>query len=254
MLERADFASRFSGGNPISLMEFLYPLLQGYDSVAVEADVELGGADQLWNLMMGRVIQERYGLRPQVALTMPLLVGTDGRQKMSQSLGNYIGVEEPPADMFGRVLSIPDTLMLSWFRLAADYEPRRVEELGVAIQDGSLPAVEAKRLLAREIVTLYWGREAAAEAQEAFDRVFRQRLAPEVVPEYSLPAGDPIFLPALLKSAGLTVSSSDARRLIAQGAVRLDGSAVTGEQVPRSELLNRVIQVGKRRFLRVVGV
>ncbi|MFO7300266.1 MAG: tyrosine--tRNA ligase, partial [Actinomycetes bacterium] len=159
MLERADFAKRFERGTPISVMEFLYPLLQGYDSVAVEADIELGGSDQLWNLMMGRVVQERYGQEPQVALTVPLLVGTDGVNKMSQSLGNYIGVEEDPREMFGKTMSIPDDLMGQWFRLAADLDPGEVERIEADLASGALHPAEAKRRLAREIVALYHGPE-----------------------------------------------------------------------------------------------
>ena len=174
MMERSDFATRYDSGVPISVMEFLYPLLQGYDSVAVEADIELGGTDQLWNLMMGRIVQERYGQEPQVAMTMPLLVGTDGSQKMSQSLGNYIGVEDEPSEMFGKTMSIPDEVMGQWFRLAADLDPEEVDEIESALRSGELHPNEAKRRLGREIVGLYWDEQAAIRAEEGFDQVFRR--------------------------------------------------------------------------------
>lgn len=253
MLERGDFQTRFTEQQPISVMEFLYPLLQAMDSVAIEADVELGGSDQLWNLMMGRVVQERYGQRAQVALTMPLLVGTDGELKMSQSLGNYIGIDDEPDEMFGKVMSIPDHLMAQYFRLATDLGPEETEEVLAALAAGSLHPGDAKRRLGREIVAVYWGREAAAVAETAFDRVFKERRAPDEVASFTLPEGETVFLPVVLRESGLVASSSEARRLIAQGAVKVDGRAVEGEEAPRVDLEGRVLQVGKRRFVRLVG-
>lgn len=254
MLERSDFANRYQAGAPISLMEFMYPLLQAYDSVAVEADVELGGADQLWNLMMGRVVQERYGQRPQVAMTMPLLVGTDGEHKMSQSLGNYIGVTDPPEDMFGKTMSIPDHLMGQWFRLATGLPLEEVEGIEKGLTAGDLDPASAKRRLGREIVTLYWGAEEAAAAEAAFDRVFKRGEIPEDVPAHALPADDPVYLPGLLRDAGVVSSASEARRLLAQGAVRwADGERLEEEEVARSRLVGAVLRVGKRRFLRLEG-
>ena len=250
MLERGDFAKRFETGTPISVMEFMYPLLQAYDSVAVRADVELGGADQLWNLMMGRVIQERSGQRPQVALTMPLLIGIDGHQKMSQSLGNYIGIEDPPAEMFGKTMRIPDELMIEWFRLTTDVADDEILRFAEGLADGTVHPGDLKRRLAREIVTQYWGDEAAAEAEEEFNRVFRDHRAPDDVPTWPLPPDDPVWLPGLLRDAGLVTSSSEARRLLAQGAVKLDGNKLEADSVPRNELAGRVVQVGKRRFVR----
>jgi tyrosyl-tRNA synthetase len=252
MLERADFAERYRQRRPVSLLEFMYPLLQAYDSVAVQADVELGGSDQLWNLMMGRVIQQRFGQRPQVALTVPLLVGTDGVDKMSQSLGNYIGVDEPAPEMFGKVMSIPDELMPQWYRLAADLPEVEVAGIETALEDGSLHPGKAKRRLAREIVALYWGSEAAAAAEAGFDRIFKQRLVPEEVAEHPLPDDDTIHLPAALLGAGLVASTSEARRLIAQGGVRVDGSPVVEDDLPRRALAGRVVQVGRRRFIRFI--
>ncbi len=251
MLERDDFRKRYEGQQPISVMEFMYPLLQGMDSVAIEADVELGGADQLWNLMVGRNLQERYGKRPQIALTMPLLIGTDGEQKMSQSLDNYIGVSEPPDQMFGKVMSIPDGLMGQYFSLATEVPRSEIEELLAGLADGRLHPAKVKRRLGREIVTLYWDAEAARGAEEDFDRLFKEGLIPEEVPEAGLPDEDPVYLPALLASIGLVKSNSEGRRMLDQGAVKLDGVRVVEETHPRSRLAGGVLQVGKRRFVRL---
>jgi tyrosyl-tRNA synthetase len=251
MLERSDFAKRYEEGSPISVMEFLYPLLQGYDSVAVEADVELGGSDQLWNLMMGRVVQERYGMEPQVAMTMPLLVGTDGVKKMSQSIGNYIGVEDPPEEMFGKTMSIPDTSMVEWFRLAADVDPEEAEEIERGLASGELHPGETKRRLARAVTALYWGDEAAEEAEQAFDQVFKLGGIPDVIESFPLPEEDAVTIPALIRDA-LGLSGSEARRLLTQGAVKLDGEVIQAQELGKSELEGRVLQVGKRRFVRLV--
>jgi tyrosyl-tRNA synthetase len=252
MMERSDFAKRFESGVPISVMEFLYPLLQGYDSVAVEADVELGGSDQLWNLMMGRVVQERYGQEPQVAMTMPLLVGTDGTNKMSQSLGNYIGVEDTASDMFGKTMSIPDEAMGEWFRLAADYDEAAVATIEAGLASGEMHPNDAKRELARAVVALYRGRNEAREAESGFDQVFRDGGVPDDVDEVRLPDDDPIAIPGLIRDA-FGMSGSEARRMISQGAVRLDDRTVTEQELPRAELSGRVLRVGKRRFARLTG-
>ena len=252
MLERSDFAKRYEEGTPISVMEFLYPLLQGYDSVAVRADVELGGSDQLWNLMMGRTVQQRYGQVAQVALTVPLLVGTDGAEKMSQSLGNYIGIEDPPEEMFGKTMSIPDTAMPSWLRLAADLPPDEVEAIETGLQAGDLHPAEAKRRLAREIVAMYWGEGAAPAAEETFDRVFKRGEEPDSMPEHSLGDGDPVHVPSLLREV-FSMSGSEAKRLIEQGGVSIDGDALGDQHVPRNNLVGRVLKVGKRRFARLIG-
>ena len=253
MLERSDFADRYRTGIPISVMEFLYPLLQGYDSVAVRADVELGGTDQLWNLMMGRVIQERYGLPAQVAVTMPLLVGTDGSQKMSQSLGNYVGIDEPADEMFGKTMSIPDELMEQWFRLATEVPTEEVDAIVASVSSGELHPGEAKRRLGREIVDLYHGAGSGDEAEEAFDRLFRRHDTPEDLSEHVLGDDDPSSLPELIRDAGLASSGGEARRLIEQGAVRIDGERVDTQEVPRDRLVGSVLQVGKRRFVRLTG-
>jgi len=250
MLERSDFANRYQEGSPISVMEFLYPLLQGYDSVAVEADVELGGSDQLWNLMMGRVVQERYGQEPQVALTMPLLVGTDGSKKMSQSMGNYIGVEDEPGEMFGKTMSIPDQVMPEWFRLAADFDPDEVDRIETGLASGDLHPGETKRRLARAVTALYWGEAAATQAEAAFDQVFRHGGTPDDIEVFPLPGGETVHMSALVRDVS-GESGSEARRLLAQGAVRLDGEVVEDGEMARNALAGRVLKVGKRRFVRL---
>lgn len=252
MLERGDFSQRFGEGTPISMMEFMYPLLQGYDSVAVEADIELGGSDQLWNLMMGRAIQERYGMAPQVAMTMPLLVGTDGVNKMSQSLGNYIGVEDPPREMFGKTMSIPDELMEQWFLLAADTPRAEVETIASALADGSAHPNATKRSLARRIVTLYWDEAEAEKAEAEFDLIHKRREIPDDVPELVLPSDPVVSLPSLMRNAGLASSGGEARRLIQQGAVKVDGDKISDLDVDRAGLAGRVLQVGRRRFVKLV--
>lgn len=252
MLERSDFANRYQEGTPISVMEFLYPLLQGYDSVAVEADVELGGTDQLWNLMMGRVVQERYGMAPQVAMTMPLLVGTDGAKKMSQSLGNYIGVEDEPSEMFGKTMSLPDSAMPEWFRLAADFDSTELEEIDAGLLSGSLHPGETKRRLARAVTALYWGDEKAVAAEAEFDQVFKHGGIPDDIEVFPLGQDQKIQVPGLIRDA-MGLSGSEARRMLAQGAVKLDGELVEAQELPREALVGRVLQVGKRRFVRLVA-
>lgn len=252
LLDREDFANRYRAGRPISLVEFMYPLLQGMDSVAVQADVELGGADQLWNLLAAREIQERQGQRSQVVMTVPLLVGTDGMRKMSQSLGNYIAIDDSPEEMFGKVMSIPDQAMPQYFLLATDLPGPELEEIATGLDEGRLHPAETKRRLGREIVGLYHDEAAARQAEAHFNRLFVSREAPEEVAEFTLPEGDPLWLPALLRDAGLVSSTSEARRLIDQGAVELDGEVLTDQQVARERLGQGVVQVGKRRFVKFV--
>ena len=255
MLERNDFAKRQAAGVPISVVEFLYPLMQGYDSVMVDADIELGGTDQTFNLLVGRDLQERYGKRPQVALTMPLLVGLDGEKKMSQSLGNYVGITEPPGEMFGKLMSLPDRLMADYFRLTTDLRGPEVDAITAAIEDGTLHPAQAKRRLAGEVVRMYHGAEAAAEARATFDRVHRDRALPEDVAEFEVPddlvQDGTVWLPRLLATAGLAASNGEARRLIAQGGVRLDNEPVDAEELPAGAVRGRVLQVGRRRFVRL---
>jgi tyrosyl-tRNA synthetase len=259
MLERDDFAKRYAQGKPISIMEFLYPLLQGMDSVAVEADVELGGRDQTFNLLVGRDLQREYEQEPQVALTTPLLVGTDGVQKMSQSLGNYIGITEPPDEMFGKLARVHDDLIREYRLLALDFfrDPTEAERVEKGLADGSLDAWSEKRRLAREVVDLYHGQGTGAAAEERFDRVHREHELPEQIPDVVIPPDliveGNVYLPKLMNVLGLADSNSHARRLIEQGGVRLDGQAVTdvAAELPVAELRGRVIQVGRRGFARL---
>jgi tyrosyl-tRNA synthetase len=251
MLERSDFATRYEEGTPISVMEFLYPLLQGYDSVAVQSDIELGGRDQLWNLMMGRVVQERYGMEPQVAMTMPILVGVDGSRRMGQSLGNYIGVDEDPVEMFGKTMSIPDEAMGQWLRLAADLDPGEVADIEAGLASGALHPGDTKRRLARAVTSLYWGEEEARAAEEAFDQVFKMGGIPDDIELFSLSEEDPITVPGLIRDV-FGLSGSEARRLLTQGAVKVDGEVLEAQEAARASLVGRVMQVGKRRFVRLV--
>jgi tyrosyl-tRNA synthetase len=237
MLERDDFAKRYTSGEPISVSELLYPLMQAYDSVAIEADVELGGTDQLYNLLAGREVMEAYGLDPQVALTTPILNSWDGT-KMSSSVGNNIPLTAPPEEMFGRTMRVPDELLPEWYRLVWEREPPAGDPL------------EAKLALARFIVARSWGEEAARAAEDHFTRVVREGQAPEEVPEEPLPEGDPLHLPALLVERLGLGSTSEARRLIAQGAVKVDGEVVSDVDLPRERLAGALVQAGKRRFVR----
>jgi len=237
MLERDDFEKRYRAGEPISVSELLYPLMQAYDSVAIEADVELGGTDQLYNLLAGREVMEAYGLEPQVVLTTPLLLSWDG-EKMSSSVGNNVPLTAAPEEMFGRTMRIPDSQLEEWWRLVAEQPVPKGEPL------------EAKLALARFIVTRSHGEEAARAAEEHFTRVVREGQAPEDVPDRALPGGDPIHLPALLADA-FGLSTSEARRLIGQGGVKIEGETVSELDVPRERLSGAVLQAGKRRFVRL---
>jgi tyrosyl-tRNA synthetase len=242
LLERDDFAKRMAASEPVSLLELLYPVLQGYDSVAVEADVEMGGTDQTFNLFMGRALQQSFGQKPQVVLTMPLLTGLDGELKMSKSYGNDIGITEPPGEMYGKTLSIPDALLPSWYDLL----------LGRPAPPDLGPR-DAKRALAREIVTRFHGAAAAAEAEATFDRVFIAHELPDDIPEHAFRAnGGVVHLPELV-AAAFGGSRSEARRKLQQGGVKLDGERMAAEplDVPASELDGRVLQLGKRQFARL---
>jgi tyrosyl-tRNA synthetase len=238
VLERDDFEKRFKAGHPISVSELLYPLMQAYDSVAIEADVELGGTDQLYNLLAGREVMPHYGLEPQIVLTTPLLVSWDGA-KMSSSVGNNIPLKAAPEEMFGRAMRISDDQLEEWYRLVAERAVPAGEPL------------EAKLALARFIVERSWGAEAAERAEEHFTRVVRRHEAPDDVPEVPLPGGDPIHLPALLAEAFGVASTSEARRLIGQGGVKVNGEPVADLDVARSALAGALVQVGKRRFGRL---
>jgi tyrosyl-tRNA synthetase len=239
LLERDDFAKRFVSQTPISVSELLYPFMQAYDSVAIKADLELGGTDQLYNLLAGREVMQAYGLEPQVAMTTPLLLGTDGR-KMSASLGNYIGLAEPPEQQFGKTMRISDELLPDYYRLVmeSDQDPTQLEPM------------EAKLELARFIVRRSHGEEAASQAEAHFTRVVREGQAPDDVPEADLPLGDLIHLPAVLVDLMGVTSTSEARRLINQGGVKLNGAVVSDLDVPREGLSGALLQAGKRQFIR----
>ncbi|MBX5465751.1 MAG: tyrosine--tRNA ligase [Clostridia bacterium] len=255
VLERDDFARRLRENQPIGLHELLYPLLQGYDSVALEADVELGGSDQTFNLMMAREIQRALGQEPEVALTMPILEGLDGVQKMSKSLGNYVGLTEPPDEMYGKLMSIPDRLVGRYLLLCTDVPQAQVESMERSMAAGHLNPRDAKALLAREVVRLYHGEEAARAAEERFLAVFRKHELPERVPEVELPpdlllqGGSDV--PHLLLAAGLVASSSEGRRLVLQGGVRVDGRRVEDPEARLEVRDGLLLQVGRRRFARL---
>ena len=238
LLERDDFAKRYSAQEPISILELLYPLLQGYDSVAIDADVELGGTDQKFNLLLGRDVQQAYGKKPQSILTMPILPGTDGERRMSKSLGNYVGITEAPEEIFGKLMRIPDEAMPVYYELLLDepFDPDR-------------PAVESKRALARSICAQFHDEDAARAAEEHFDRLHVERALPDEIDEALLPDGDPVHLPALLREH-FGISASEARRLVQSGGVRVNGDQVDILDLPASRLDGAVVQVGKRRFKR----
>ncbi len=255
IMERDDFAQRFRDGAPIALSELLYPLLQGTDSVQVRADVELGGTDQLFNNLMGRTLQAAAGMAPQVVLTTPLLEGLDGEKKMSKSLGNYVGIAEAPAEQFGKLMSIPDRLMPRYFELTTGWHPDRVAETLAALADGSLPPVEAKRLLGRTIADLYHGAGAGAAAEAEFDRVFKAHQTPSDVPDHEVAASEfPLRLARLLALAGLVPSNKEGRRKIEQGGVRIAGERITDPdvEVEADAMRGQLVQVGKRAWARIV--
>ena len=254
LLERDDFAKRYAAGQPISLVEFLYPLLQGYDSVAVRADVELGGTDQTYNLLVGRDFQRAHGQDQQLVLTVPLLEGLDGVQKMSKSLGNYVSLTEPPEEQFGKIMSIPDGLVVRYAQLCTDLAPEAVARVGRDVAGGGPAANAAKRSVARAIVVLYHGEPAAVAAEEHFDERFKRREVPTDVPEHALSVDDPVHLPQLLVATGLASSRGEGRRLVDEGAVRLDGAPVAPREydVPREEVAGRVLQRGKRLAVRLL--
>jgi len=249
MLERDDFKKRFQQQHPISIHEFLYPFIQGYDSVALEADIEMGGTDQVFNLLMGREVQKAYGQEPQVILTLPLLEGTDGIQKMSKSYNNYIGVDDDPSDMYGKVMSISDELMWKYYELLSSLSIPQIEEMRTTVREGALHPMNAKMRLSYEMVERFHGRDKAQAAQEGFVKVFQSRELPEDMPEVAIRMERP-WVCAVLKEAGLVGGTSEARRMISQGAVHIDEEKIVdGEYVlPRG---SHIIKVGKRRFARV---
>ena len=252
MLEREDFHQRFINHAPISIHEFLYPLVQGYDSVALRADVELGGTDQKFNLLVGRELQREFGQEPQVVLTMPLLEGLDGVQKMSKSLGNYVGIDEPPQEMFGKIMSISDVLMLRYYELLSDLSVGDLERLKADLDGGALHPRLAKENLAKEMVARYHSPVAAAEAARQFAAMFRDGALPEEIEEIKLTVAEKVvWLPKVLHQAGLTGGTSEARRLIQQGGVQVDGDKVSNVDLELSTGQTYLLRVGKRKFKRV---
>jgi tyrosyl-tRNA synthetase len=242
-------------GSAVGLHELMYPLMQGYDSVAVRSDLELGGTDQLFNLMFGRDMQRESGMAPQDVLTMPLLEGLDGVQKMGKSLGNWVGIDEPPHEQFGKLMSIPDAAVPQYARLTTDLPPDEAERVAAAAAEGGPAANRAKRRMARSVVALYHGAEAAEAAEARFDRQFRDRELPEDVPERVLTGDDPVHLPALLVELGFAASTSAGRRLVDDGAVRVDGERLPAKRydAPRDELAGHVLTAGRRRLVRLTG-
>ncbi len=253
MLERDDFAKRYADGRPISILEFLYPLFQGYDSVALKADVELGGTDQKFNLLVGRELQRHWKQEPQVVLTVPLLVGTDGTMKMSKSYGNYVGIDEPAIDMYGKILSIPDELILTYFELVSRVSMERLGQIRGELEGGTANPRDLKHELALEIAALYHGNTGAMEARAHFERVFIQKDRPQDVPEHRVSVGgEPVWLPGLLRDIGLVTSTSEANRMIKQGAVSVDDEKVASADFKLQPEGSVFVRVGKRRFARVI--
>jgi len=251
MLERDDFKKRFQARKSIGIHEFIYPLIQGYDSVAVQSDIELGGTDQTFNLLIGRHIQKEYGQESQVVITMPLLEGLDGVHKMSKSLGNYIGITEPPQDMFGKLMSVSDDLMFRYLELLSSLDLDEIKGLKDGVLDGRFHPRDVKVRLAQELVQRFHGARAAEAARADFEAQFTRREVPDDIPNFRLcPDEKTIYLPRILKEAGLVDSNSEARRLIKQGAVSVDGNKVRSEEI-EVQASTAVLKVGKRRFLRV---
>jgi tyrosyl-tRNA synthetase len=254
MLEREDFHTRLTNQQPISMHELLYPLLVAYDSVVLESDVELGATEQKFNLLMGREIQREYGQESQVAFTMPILVGLDGSRKMSKSLGNYVGITETPDQMFGKMMSIPDELMWSYYELVTDRTPEEIAKLKSDVSSGSTHPMDVKMLLAREVVSGFHGEAAARKAAEMFQRVFRDRQAPEEAPVKNVAAGAPQMIKVLLMTLGLAPSVREAERLVKQGAVEIDGQRIDDprNEVDLSKGRDFLLRAGKKKFVRVV--
>ena len=251
MLERDDFTKRYDSEVPISLHEFLYPLAQAQDSVELVSDIELGGTDQKFNLLMGRNLQRDIGQDPQCILTMPILAGTDGVEKMSKSYGNDIGISDTANDIYGKTLSIPDEIMLSWYTLAADADETILEDIKTKLSDSSINPMEIKRDLARKIVELYYDKDKAIEAENYFNNITVSKGMPDVIDEYKI--NEECLLVNIIVGSGLLNSKSEARRMIKQSAVRLDGEVVSDIQLKISPGKERILKVGKRRFLKVTG-
>jgi tyrosyl-tRNA synthetase len=258
ILERDDFSNRYHNQQPIAMHEFIYPIMQAYDSVVIKADVELGGNDQLFNLLAGRELMEKRGMEPQVCLTLPLLEGLDGVRKMSKSYGNYVGLTDEPADMFGKIMSIPDELMPKYYRLTTALPVAEVDEIEAGLAAGELDPNQSKRRLAREIIKIYHDEQAAADAEEQFDRVFKAHGVPEDIEVFDIALEDDpekggVYLPKLLADLKLVASGGEGRRMIDQGGVKVNGEVVAkgAYHMPASELTGATLQVGKRKWARL---
>ncbi|MBA7588021.1 Tyrosine--tRNA ligase [subsurface metagenome] len=256
MLERDDFSSRYKEGKPISIHEFMYPLMQGYDSVAIQADIELGGTDQKFNLLVGRDIQREYNQEPQVIITLPLLEGTDGVEKMSKSLNNYIGINEPPQEMYGKVMSVPDKLMTRYFELVTDVSLDEINKIKIGLENNNLHPRDVKNRLAREIVKLYHGQSAAIMAEEEFEKVFKNKLYPEEIKELEIKKDvlkeGKIWLIKLVALSGVVDSKSEARRLVEQGGVRINGEKVSDPSLDLTVEEGMILKIGRLNFLKLV--
>ncbi len=256
MLERDDFSNRYKEGKPIGIHEFMYPLMQGYDSVAMQADIELGGTDQKFNLLVGRDIQREYNQEPQVIITLPLLEGTDGVEKMSKSLNNYIGINESPQEMYGKVMSVPDNLMIRYFELVTDVPLNEIDEIKIGLENNNLHPRDVKKRLAREIVTLYHGQSAAITAEEEFEKVFKDKLFPEEIKELILKKDDlkegNIWLIKLIVLSGVVDSKNEARRLVEQGGVRINGEKISDPNFDFTVKEGTILKIGKLNFVKLV--
>lgn len=251
MLERDDFTKRYKAGEPISIHEFLYPLAQAMDSVAIQSDVELGGTDQKFNLLVGRDIQREYGVEPQVILTMPLLVGTDGVEKMSKSYDNYIGISDTPEQIFGRTMSIPDSLIYTYFELATDVSNERLKEIKAALEDGKTNPRDLKRELARKLVSMYYDEDAALRAQEEFDKIFIKKEIPDEIDEFNIEENREINILDLLLLVNFAPSKGEAKRLVLQGGVSIDGVKISDVHQNIKIKSGMILKVGKRKFLKL---
>ena len=251
MMERDDFSKRFNENNPISLLEFFYPLYQGYDSVAVKADIEIGGNDQLWNLMLGREIQKSYDMSPQIAITFPLLVGTDGSKKMSQSLNNYISISDTPENIFGKIMSIPDEIMWDYFTMLTDLELSEIDNFIQNVDKGDTNPFEYKKMLGKLVVTEIYDENSAQAAESSFENITINKNLPENMPEVSIETEIDVHLPNFLTENELTKSNSEARRLIESGSVKINDQKIEILDINTSELIGKTLQVGKRKFLRI---
>jgi tyrosyl-tRNA synthetase len=251
MLEREDFSNRFEKNNPISLLEFFYPLFQGYDSVAVQADIEIGGNDQLWNLMLGREIQKFYNLKPQIAVTFPLLVGTDGKKKMSQSLGNYISVSDSPENIYGKIMSIPDEVMWDYFVMLSDLDLKEINETKELVLADKMNPFELKKSLGKIVTNEIYSEEESKKAEESFNNLTIKKNIPDEIAEASIEEGE-VHIPNLLTVNQITSSNSEARRIITSGGFKINDVKYTELDVSSKELIESTLQIGKRKFLRII--